>query len=408
MEMEKLLKRVHELEIEIQKLKAQLAPGGRQTVQVVKKSVGFVLTYWTLLSFVVAIVVAMYIKYSFNVDYFESYRALSSSRKISEFHSNLGDRLMLRQEWAAAEDAYTKALAANANNAAASYGLVKSRIWKPPPGEKILSPETQDTMLQFLRAEHPDDPELDFLQAIRYWTQSEGILARESLEKALQKNPRFSAAQMLLGHIDMSEGNMESAAVWCRKALESEPGNANAMGNLGFILMLLHEYAEAAELLEKSFRVSPSALVALVLSDVYRLSGDYATALGRSRMAVAMLDDEKVNDTRIAGGEWLYNYLPESKTDKETWKTGIYATTLPRKRAVALVANALDRALTGDLEGADKAVEQALKLEPAPEYREYLANKLRATVALGPVVEDGKVVAWITARLVGLAAPAEQ
>ena len=99
MEIENILRRVHELELEIQKLKTQLAKNPRRQVQVVvKKSVGFVLTYWTLLSFLVAILVALYIKYSFNVDYFENYRSMAESRKISEFHNKLGRDLLMRQE----------------------------------------------------------------------------------------------------------------------------------------------------------------------------------------------------------------------------------------------------------------------------------------------------------------------
>ena len=402
MEMEKLLKRVHELEVEIQKLKSQLAPGNRQTVQVVKKSIGFVLTYWTLLSFLVAILVALYIKYSFDVDYFENYRTLAGSRKISNFHTKLGDRLLLRQEWAAAEDAYTKALGANPNNAEASYGLVKSRIWKAPPGEKFPSPETQDTMLQFLRAEKPEDPDLDLLQAWRYWEQSDPAGARSSAEAALKKNPKFATAQLLLGHISMSEGDLDTAADWCRKALESQPDFANALSNLGFIVMLQHDFPGAAGLLEQANRLSPSALTGVVLSDVYRLSGNYAGALAYSRTAATMLNDEKFADTRMVGGEWLYNYLPESKEDKQSWKSGIYASGLPRKQAIALLANALDNAFNDDFPEADRNWAKALKQEPAPELRLYMANKIRATINLGPKITNENLAAWLTARLTEL------
>lgn len=149
METDNLLKRVHDLELEIHDLKNHLKPNDqRQTALLVKKSIGFVLTYWTLLSFLVAIVVAFYIKHAFGVDYFESYRAMATSRNISEFHRRMGDRMLLSQEWAAAEDAFGKALQSNSNNTAASYGLLKARVFKPQAGEKYSFPETQDAMLR--------------------------------------------------------------------------------------------------------------------------------------------------------------------------------------------------------------------------------------------------------------------
>ena len=197
MEIENILRRVHELELEIQKLKTSLSKNQSRPVQVVvKKSVGFVLTYWTLLSFLVAIGVALYIKFSFDVDYFESYRTMAASRKISAFHNKLGNEMLQRLEWGAAEDAFTRALAANPNNPDASYGLLKSRYGKPPSGEKLTSPRTQDTMLAFLRSERPDDPDLDLFQAWRFWNQGLGAEARKSAEAALAKKPNLSAAQL--------------------------------------------------------------------------------------------------------------------------------------------------------------------------------------------------------------------
>ncbi len=408
MEIENILRRVHELELEIQKLKTQLAKNPRRQVQVVvKKSVGFVLTYWTLLSFLVAILVALYIKYSFNVDYFENYRSMAESRKISEFHGKLGHDLLLRQEWAAAEDAFTKALAANANNAAASYGLVKSRIFKPPPGEKFASPETQDTMLAFLRHERPDDPDLDLLQAWRYWEQSQAAEARKFAEAAVAKKPDFATAQLLISHMSMAEGDLDAAVSWSEKALVSQPDNANAMSNLGFYFMLKGDFAGAIAKLERAQLVSPGLLTPLVLSDVHRLSGDYDSALNYSRNAAKMVTNENLRDTRLMGGEWLYNHLPESKDDRESWKNGIYATALDRKEALAQFAFALDSALTGDTAAADKAWARAVELAPSADCRAYFANKIKATVAFAPPPEENAGRRWLIEKLVSLEPPAK-
>ena len=409
MEIENILRRVHELEIEIQKLKTQLAKNPRRQVQVVvKKSVGFVLTYWTLLSFLVAILIALYIKYSFDVDYFESYRSVAASRKISEFHDKLGQSLLLRQEWSAAEDSFTKALAANPNNAAASYGLVKSLIFKPPPGEKFTSPETQDTMLAFLRSERPDDPDLDLLQAWRYWAQSQAAEAKKFAEAAIAKKPGFPAALLLLSHMSMAEGNLDAGIAWCEKALASQPDDANSLSNYGFMLLLKGDFKGAIVKLDRAYMASPGLLTPLVISDVHRLTGNYATALIYSHNAMQMVVNPNLRDTRFMGGEWLYNHLPESKDDHESWKSAIYATGLDRKEAIAQFAFALDSALTGDTAAADKAWARALELAPEPDVQPYFANKIKATLAFAQPPEDNTGRPWLVEKLASLKLPPAQ
>lgn len=405
MENDNLLRRVHELELEIQKLKTSLASDRHRPVQVVvKKSVGFVLTYWTLLSFVVAIFLAFYIKYAFDVDYFENYRTVASSRKISAFHHKLGSDLLLRQEWAAAEDAFTKALAANPNNADASYGLVKSRIFKPPPGEKFASPETQDTMLAFLRSERPDDPDLDLLQAWRYWGQSQAADARKYAEAAVAKKPDFTAALTLLSHMNMAAGDLEAGTTWGRKALDSQPDNSNALSNMGFIQMLNGDFAGAIRSLERANGIMPSLLTQLAISDVHRLTGEFEEALRYSRSSAKMSVDENLRGTRVTGGEWLYNHLPLSKDDRTTWQKAVYAIGLDRKEALCQFAFALDLALTDDPAAADTAWKRAMELAPGDDYRAYFVNKISAVFAFAALPADDDRTAWLLAKLMELGA----
>lgn len=403
--MQTLLKRVHELELEIQKLKAQLRPNSRQTAQVVKKSVGFVLTYWTLLSFVVALGIAAYIKYAFDVDYFENYRSLAASRKISEFHTKMGDHMLRHQEWAAAEDAFKKALEANSNNTGASYGLVKAGIFKPLPGEKFTWPETQAAMLRFLREERPDDPDLDLFEAFRSWNQSNREAAVNWAMKALEKQPDYGFAQMLMGHIMMSDGDIQKSEEWCRKAVASLPDNASACGNLAFILLLQRRYEESAQLAEKAYLLGGEALTSLVLSDALRFMGRAEEGVRYSRSATASLLDAKINDSRIAGGEWVYNFMPLTETDAETWKSSLSARALPRKQAIAHLAWAMDLALTGDFSAADKAWEKAVTVAPLDETAEYIQNKLAATLALAKLPDSPDAVDWLKVRLVQIMNP---
>lgn len=407
MEIEKLLRRVHEMEVEVQKLKAALTSERRRPVQVVvKKSVGFVITYWTLLSFVVAVGIAVYIKYAFDVDYFENYRTVADSRRLSAFHTTLGNDLLMRQQWAAADDAFTRALAANANNQEASYGLLKSRVFKPAPGEKLSSPETQQTMLNFLRRERPDDPDLDLLQAWVHWSMSQADEARKYTEAAIAKRPRFSAALQMMSHMSMADGELPAAIDWCRKALEADPDSANAQSNMGFMLLLTGDYPGAIAILERANRASPNLLTPLVLSDACRLSGEFQKALHYSRNATRMAADENLRDTVVAGGEWLYNHLPLSKDDQTSWTEGVYVYSMKHKEALCQFAFALDLALTGDAAAAEKAWAKAMEAAPESECREYFVNKITATLALSPQSEFTGSRIWLMAKLRSLT-PAE-
>lgn len=403
MENESLLRRLHELELEVQKLKAMLANSPRRQVQVVvKKSVGFVLTYWTLLSFLVAILVAIYIKYAFNVDYFESYRTLAGSRETSMFHTKLGHDLLRRQEWSAAEEAFTKALAANANNGDASYGLLKSCIFKPPPGEKFSSPRTQDTMLAFLREQRPDDPDLDLLQAVRHWEQSQKAETTKYLEAALARKPDFSAAQAMMGHIALADGDIVTARSWTEKAVASDSKNANALSNLGYLCLLAGEVEEAIEKLTRAGSAEPYLVTRLCLADANRLKGDYREALRYSRSSVRAMENQDLRDSRFIGGEGFYNYLPLKKGDTETIKLGIYATSLDRKEALCHFSHALDLALTGDLEAAEKPFVRALELMPDLSERPFLANKIRAVIGWAPTSTPDTTLLWFGEKLAGL------
>jgi tetratricopeptide (TPR) repeat protein len=403
MDNDTLLRRVHELEIEVQKLKASVARSPQRQVQVVvKKSVGFVLTYWTLLSFLVAILIAIYIKYAFNVDYFENYRTLAGSRATSEFHTKLGNDLLRRQEWSAAEDAFTRALAANANNGDAGYGLLKSRIFKPPPGEKFTSPRTQDTMLTFLREQRPDDPDLDLLQAVRHWEQDQKEETKISLEAALAKKPDFSAALAIMGHVSMVEGDIPAAKAWTEKAVASDPQNANALSNLGFMALISGDFDDAIAKLERANFAEPNLLTPLVLSDACRLKGDFTGALGYSRSTARAVENADLRNSRYAGGEWFYNYLPLQKGDTASCKNGIYVTSLERKEGLCHFAHALDLALTGDPAAAEKPFTRALELMPADAEHQFFANKLRATIGWAPQSVPENTVLWLGEKLAAL------
>ncbi len=112
----------------------------------------------------------------------------------------------------------------------------------------------------------------------------------------MARKPDFAAAQMRLSHMSMAEGEVDAGITWCEKALASQPDDAGALSNYGFMLMLKGDFKGAIVKLDRSYTASPGLLTPLVLSDVYRLTGDYATALTYSRNAMQMVVNPNLRD----------------------------------------------------------------------------------------------------------------
>ena len=170
-----MLTRVHGLEKDIQHLKAELQsetkPHG--ILSAIQQFGKLLVSNWVLVSFLVAIATTVYVKLEFKIDYFEDYRNASVTKSLSEFYRQLGDRMMIYNEWSAAEAAYRTALEVNPRNITATYGVIKSQLFQPQEENKYYAAEVVDAKLNYLSAQFPNDPDIFFLRAIRLWHQNQ-------------------------------------------------------------------------------------------------------------------------------------------------------------------------------------------------------------------------------------------
>jgi len=141
MERDKLLKRLHDLEREVVGMRGELVPR-RSWKGVLGKAGMFLVSYWVLMSFFAAIATATYVKFAFNIDYFETYRNAAAVKRLSEFHREMGDELFLRNDWKQALASYKAATAANPANTAAALGEVKCGVFLPEEGRQFSDPAT--------------------------------------------------------------------------------------------------------------------------------------------------------------------------------------------------------------------------------------------------------------------------
>lgn len=384
MEEKTLLKRLHELEEAVERLKSELSAENRKSAaENFRKLALFTLAYWPLLSFLTAIGIAFYVKWAFGVDYFENYRSLATTRDVSEFYRSLGDTLLQRQEWEAAEEAYQQSVEVNRNNTAASYGIVKARVFQPLKDQRYTIPEVTDAKLEYLLAKMPDDADVAGLKAYREWERQDYDSAMKWSDKALALNPKLVSAHNLRAYIHQGNNRLPDAIKELQAALAIQPDQTLALNNLGFLQLLTGDYAKAEESLNRSLAISPNLLTALNLSDTLRYQDRNEEALGyrksSQQIANSMASDEK---DRFWGGQWTYNYMPLRAGDVETIQQNVRVSTIPQKRAIIEIGLAIDEAMTGDKASSVAACSKWREYDPEGVYAGFFLNKILSTMAL--------------------------
>ncbi|HLO32184.1 MAG TPA: tetratricopeptide repeat protein [Anaerolineales bacterium] len=378
MEKELLLSRIHELEKELHNIRAVVQPPQKRK-NIFKKTAKFLLIYWPILSVLAAIATVAYVQVVFKVDYFENYRSISTTKKLSEFYRQLGDNLLEKQEWVAAEAAYQQALEIDKNNTDATYGVVKSQVFQPLEGQKYYANEVVETKLDYLIQNFPDDYQVYYLKGLYYEQQNDYENAQALINKSLKINPNFVSGYIALGYINQEIFNLEEATKYLRKALEIEPNNMQANNNIGFCYILTLDFKDAIPHLQKAWEVSPNLLTMLNLGDAYLFSGDVTNALARQKIALKIIDLQNIENERIIQlGEWTYNFMPLQPGDKDTIKYYVTVNTAEYKKMFVHYDLSFGYALTGDFDSANKEFDLARELDTYKDYNTYFAYKIRS------------------------------
>jgi tetratricopeptide (TPR) repeat protein len=388
MDADELSRRVEWLEQEVRALRSEGAPSppARGVLAVAQKAGKIAVSNWVLLSFVVGLLTAGYVRYKFGIDYFESYRSQATTRDLGEFYRLLGDRLMATGEWVAAEDAYRQALQVHSNNTAAVYGAVKAAVFQPLKGEKYYVGEVVDAKLDHLLKTQPD-AQIYYLKGVRSMDQGYLKDAIAWYGKAIAADSTFAGPYLNLGYMHMGfwdaaakarHVDLDKATDAFETALRLDPNFGIAHNNLGFVELIAGNTAKAIDHLEKANAISPSMLTAINLGDAYRYAGKSGLALAWHETALSNATVTDTSDARYAGATWVYNYMPIAPGDKETIKRFVLVYDLKQKQAFATYALSFDHAVAGEFSRADDLFQRAAALESAAEYRRFFANKIQA------------------------------
>lgn len=388
----KLDEQINELAREIAALKARLdrpASSIQRCLRIAREN-------WLLATFVATVLSAAYVFSAYDINYFESYANIATTKRLSEFYRKLGDRMMSASEWEAAEQSYNAALKLNPNNIAATYGVAKAQVFQPLPGRKYLPPEIMDARLEYLSSSLPNDTDLYFLKAIRYSQQGDIENSVLLLRNCIANNPKFAACYFQLGYFDHVQNRFADAVANYETAVRLDPGFAVARNNLGFIQLILTKFKEAIEALDQAYRTSPYMVTGINLGDAHRFSGDFVTARNTHQSVLDIVSKATDPDHRYSAGVWIYNFMPVKPGDVDTIKRVMYRDSLDEKMAVAHAALSIDLAVLGDLRNAAEHFDKSLKLDRGTEFKQFFRNKILSTVNLISLPDDAK--RWLAER----------
>jgi cytochrome c-type biogenesis protein CcmH/NrfG len=103
--------------------------------------------------------------------------------------------------------------------------------------------------------------------------------AASELQAALVDNPSDEKAHLLIGEAAAKRGDTKTAFSEDSRAVQLQPDDADALVELGKVLMTMNESAKAQEIFERAVKADPSNTVAHYrLSMLYRQQGTAAEA----------------------------------------------------------------------------------------------------------------------------------
>jgi tetratricopeptide (TPR) repeat protein len=390
-----LLKRLSDLECEVHALQAHTKVGETRLGfwRRIQASIRFLLAYWVLGSFLVTVLIAVYVKHEYKVDYLESYKNIGQMKQLSNFYKEMGDRMMAKSEWQAAEQAYRAALHLNPNNMNATYGVVKAQVFQPIEGERYYPGEVVDSKLVYLDKIIPGDEQVYFLKSVRLHDMQKDGDAESELVQCINKYPESFVSHFNLGYIHQSQFRISEAVINYSKAVQLDANSAFARDALGFALMLSLNFPKAIEELMTSNRISPMMVTQINLGDAYRYSESYENARMVHQFVIDQVEKEEAPELRYVGSEWLYNFMPLYPGDVQTIKARVQVNSLEQKKAIAHFALSIDLALLTKFGKATKEFDAALKLERSWYYRQFFQNKMLSVENLMHPPDDVK--AWL-------------
>jgi tetratricopeptide (TPR) repeat protein len=397
-----LIDKLHEMDHQIQEIKAQLdPPKGGLLRRSLRKTPTFVLSNWGFFAFMIAVGLAVWAYWYYDVSYFESQRNIAQSKQSAEFYRKLGDNLMLYGERDAAADSYSKALKINPNNMEATRGLLKTEVFDSLEGQNNIIPEVVDEKIAYLNSLITDDKErfiLAYFKGERYEEQEKYDQAKAQYEESIKLNPDFVYGYIAVAYDSILAGDgVDYGMRQLNEALQHDPNSALALNNLGFCYMVKGKYSEALTMFDRARQISPYLEVWINLGEAQRYKGNddsLEQALDSHKRALGLLSDSKDEDESDIAGELAINFMPERVGDNDTPKSWVTFTNMDEKRTLVYYELSFDYAMRHDWRRANQSFMTASQLDQRGTYPEFIANKIISIERFSEKKPDKITVRW--------------
>jgi len=392
-----LLTRLHELESDLQAIKAKLIkPKDPSPVdRYVRRPWNWVLRNWGFCVFILGLCFAVWTYARYGVGYFESQKNASLRRESSESYRRLGDKLMLYGEFEAAKDAYGRALKINDSNIEATRGLLKAEVLDPLAGRKYVIPEIVQTRIDHLRDMMKTEEAsglsgflglrtekiekegylLDYFEGALFQDRGDTEQARVSYRKSFENNPKFIYGYIAYAMVDYEKHNYDSAITTLEAAIKQNPNSANALDVLGGCYMFKEEFQKAADCFTASRKISSTLSNSMDLSEAARYLLDAAYARQLDEGTLELVSDTSNEKERFLESDLIFGFLPEKKGEAAPPENE-YFSTLNEKKMAVYYALALDHALNKEFDKADESFKKAALLDPGKKYDSYVRNRI--------------------------------
>ncbi|SMF44165.1 Predicted RNA methylase [Tistlia consotensis] len=195
-----------------------------------------------------------------------------------------------------------------------------------------------------------------------------------------------------LGSVDFGQQRYDAAAASFERAIEAEPGFADAIGNLGSVRLMQGRLAEARELFHRALDLRPGHVPLLkALGRVEAQRGDYAAALrALARASAAAPDDPQIERAvaEVAGLHrmaWHFPMMNDARRNR-AFREAIERTVRPGDLVLEIGTGSGLLAMMAARAGAERVVTLELVPQLAALAREVIArNGLADRVEVLPV-----------------------
>lgn len=212
-----------------------------------------------------------------------AYQALKDPSVLTaEDHENIGRANLDNKQYAAARDAYLRAVALDSSRVDARYYIGYSYFVEQKYAEAIPYFEAR------IAADSTWAPAYGNL-GIAFLQSGQAARGIEMLERAVRVQPDDLQSRILLAQALMSQSQWARAMTEYRSVLEREPQNPDGLRGLGYCLLIQERYNEAVDALAKAHAAQPGHAQGMVwLAQAHGLAGQLGQAKSIFRQVLAI------------------------------------------------------------------------------------------------------------------------